>query len=600
MKKVIDNCLFVLKDAMKHYPNVFLICFLIAFLSTLHSLLSSVLPSLIVEGLTASWDFIHVNFIIIIIGLAIAILNFVISYLSAIYSVQQGLCRQQFILYVNTKVMKCKYADVENPNMQIKIDQITDLIYPDNPNLGINAIHSSVKDMIVTLTGIFSCIIILRQVSFLVTLLVIVVSIIHTFLNKKISDYVQNNRNKWAESEKKIKYVGEKLTEPEYAKDIRAFNCKKWILEKMQLFIDERMFWIKKVQTNNNLISIIKVLINIFYDILILSYIIYSVIQERISTSEFVWYSSLVLQLSSYTERIFNSMVKIKLGSNDVQLIREFLDINNELPYGNKIIDEIKELPVSIELRNVSFRYSPNTNYIIENFNFIINKGEKIAIVGENGAGKSTLIKLLCGLYKPEKGDIFINNISTIKYSFEEILDLFSVVFQDYTILPFSISQNIAMQPEDKINQERVKKCINNSGLNDFLEIIDQPLLKAANENGIELSGGQIQKLLLARALYKDAPIVLLDEPTAALDPIAESNLYNQFNDLVQNKTSFFVSHRLASTRFCDKILFLDKGKIIEQGTHDDLIKLNGKYAELYKIQSKYYKESVTKSEEKG
>lgn len=156
------------------------------------------------------------------------------------------------------------------------------------------------------------------------------------------------------------------------------------------------------------------------------------------------------------------------------------------------------------------------------------------------------------------------------------------------------------MQPEDKINQERVKKCINNSGLNDFLEIIDQPLLKAANENGIELSGGQIQKLLLARALYKDAPIVLLDEPTAALDPIAESNLYNQFNDLVQNKTSFFVSHRLASTRFCDKILFLDKGKIIEQGTHDDLIKLNGKYAELYKIQSKYYKESVTKSEEKG
>ena len=246
--------------------------------------------------------------------------------------------------------------------------------------------------------------------------------------------------------------------------------------------------------------------------------------------------------------------------------------------------------PIRIRFENVSFRYPGASENIINNLNVEIERGEKIALIGENGAGKSTLIKLLCGIYKPTEGNIYVNDISLNDYSTESIATLYSVVFQQFVVLPFSIAQNVSMSEIENTDVEKVKDCMTTVGLESLTEDLDAMLIKEASENGLNLSGGQIQRLLIARAAYKDSSCYLLDEPTSALDPVIESEIYQKYNEITKGKTVVFVSHRLASTRFCDRILYLKNGQIVEQGSHEDLLELNGEYTKMYQTQAQYYK----------
>jgi len=256
-----------------------------------------------------------------------------------------------------------------------------------------------------------------------------------------------------------------------------------------------------------------------------------------------------------------------------------------------------EELPCNIEFKDITFRYAGSESNVIEKFNLKIGKGEKLAIVGVNGAGKTTLIKLLCGLYHPSSGEILVNGNNICKYNRDEYYSILSAVFQDIYIMPISIAKNIALCKEEKIDRKRVLQCLKLAGLKDkidtFTKGIDTKLMKSMNQTATDLSGGELQKLVLARALYKNAPIIILDEPTAALDPIAENELYLKYGDLTKDRTSIFISHRLSSTRFCDRIVFLHKGNIAELGSHDELMKLKGKYAQMFEIQSHYYKENI-------
>jgi len=263
---------------------------------------------------------------------------------------------------------------------------------------------------------------------------------------------------------------------------------------------------------------------------------------------------------------------------------------------GESIAPE-RDKDYSLELRNVTFRYPGADEDTLQDINLTVQPGEKLAIVGLNGAGKTTLVKLLCGFYNPTDGQVLLNGQDIRVYDRRQYYSLFTAVFQEFNIIPISIAENIAQNSADKLDSDRVYECLELANLADKIKTlpdgVNSLLRKEVHDEALELSGGETQRLMLARALYKSAPILILDEPTAALDPIAESKLYEQYNNLSTGRLSIYISHRLASTRFCDRIIFLDGKIIAETGTHDELLEADGKYAELFEIQSKYYREEV-------
>lgn len=250
---------------------------------------------------------------------------------------------------------------------------------------------------------------------------------------------------------------------------------------------------------------------------------------------------------------------------------------------------------VSISLKDVCYRFEENGKNVVDHISLEVAAGERIAVVGMNGAGKTTLTKLISGLFTPVEGEIRIDGVSQERFDKREYYRIFSSIFQDIHFLPLSIGTNITLKQKEEWDVPRLQECVEKAGLAEKIASLekglDTPLIKNVNEDACELSGGQKQKLLLARALYKNAPVLILDEPTAALDPIAENELYLQYRDLTAGKTSFFISHRFASTRFCDRILLLEAGRICEMGTHEELMKLGGRYAQMYEVQSRYFRE---------
>jgi len=249
-----------------------------------------------------------------------------------------------------------------------------------------------------------------------------------------------------------------------------------------------------------------------------------------------------------------------------------------------------------IRMENVTFRYPGADQDALTNINLTLHPGEKLAVVGLNGAGKTTLVKLLCGFLDPTEGRVLLDGTDIRVYNRADYYTLFSAVFQDLSLLAATIAVNVA-QTFDSVDMERVKECIDKAGLRKKIESLPDQYETFLNhevyDDAVMLSGGETQRLMLARALYKDAPFILLDEPTAALDPIAEADLYSKYNEMTQGRSSVYISHRLASTRFCDRIIMIGNSSIIEEGTHEELLARGGEYAKLYEVQSKYYKEGA-------
>lgn len=304
---------------------------------------------------------------------------------------------------------------------------------------------------------------------------------------------------------------------------------------------------------------------------------------------------SLVLYCGSFMQ-IINGIMKMAVTfgktAEMVPLVNYYFDIVNikdDMTYGAKELDLSDKF--EIEFKNVSFKYPNMESYALKNINIKINNGEHLAVVGRNGSGKTTFIKLMCRLYDVTDGEILINGINIKEYSKESIISLYSVVFQDFKIFSTTLAQNISTNEE--YDKERLYDALDKANIKDRVLKMENKectyLYKDLDKAGVEISGGEAQKLALARALYKDAPIVILDEPTAALDPIAEHEIYNRFNSFVENKTAIYISHRLSSCVFCDKIAVFDKSRLVESGTHQELLTAGEKYFELWNAQAKYY-----------
>ena len=270
----------------------------------------------------------------------------------------------------------------------------------------------------------------------------------------------------------------------------------------------------------------------------------------------------------------------------------EFLDIPNDMYQGSLTVEKRNDRKYEVEFKNVSFKYPGSDNYALKNVNMKFEIGKRLAVVGMNGSGKTTFIKLLCRLYDPTEGEILLNGIDIRKYNYAEYMNIFSVVFQDFKLLALKLGENVASGAS--YDKKRVLKCLADAGFDENLkkmpEGLDTYLYTDYGENGVNVSGGEAQKIAIARALYKDAPFIILDEPTAALDPVTEAEIYSKFNDIVGDKTAIYISHRLSSCKFCDEIIVFDSGAVIQQGTHERLVAdEGGKYYELWNAQAKYY-----------
>ena len=285
---------------------------------------------------------------------------------------------------------------------------------------------------------------------------------------------------------------------------------------------------------------------------------------------------------------LFYGLGELKNNEQFLETYLEYFDLQNDMYQGSLSVEKRSDKQFDIEFKNVSFRYTGSEDYALKDINLNLKVGERLAVVGQNGSGKTTFIKLLCRLYDPTEGEIHMNDFNVRKYDYRQYLDLFSVVFQDYNLLAMPLGNNVASA--EKWDAVKAEQMLYEVGFGERYEEmpkkLETSLYKDFDEEGVNISGGEAQKIALARALYKDAPFIILDEPTAALDPIAEAEIYSKFDEIVGDKTAIYISHRLSSCRFCDKIAVFDKGRIVQVGTHEELLATNEIYQDVYESQT--------------
>lgn len=443
------------------------------------------------------------------------------------------------------------------------------------------------------------------------------------YFNQFARNYMNSVMEENTEISRKMGIIERSALEPTFGKDARIYRMESWLHRILFDYRDQGCAWQKRVEKRWYLPAASDTIFIALRDGFAYILFIRMAFRGEISLSELTLMLGIVARFSDWIFGFVNACMEIKTADKLIVEFRKTLDMPDSFHHKEISLDQMetgdtikkkkrKKIQTSInknitipkiqlkfapeiELKDVSFCYGEEEQEILSDINLHIHSGERIAIVGANGAGKTTLVKLLCGFYHPTKGEIFVNHRLIEDYIIEDYFKMVGVVFQDMDILSISIVSIVSGKEKKETDMKRFWEAVEQAGIRKKIESLEQKedtyLGLTFDEHGIQLSGGETQKLMLARCIYKNAPFLILDEPTSALDPIAESAIYEEYHDLTEKKTSIFISHRLASTKFCDRILFLENGKIIEEGSHQELLDKKGRYAEIYHIQSHYYKE---------
>ena len=416
-----------------------------------------------------------------------------------------------------------------------------------------------------------------------------------------IAFLVSNHINMWgyrhSDEEESLQrdadYLRSKITSVTLAKDIRILGLQDWLQSVWQKCLSLLDAYAVKREKVYIWINVLDVALSLLRNGIAYAYLIGMALSKNLSASEFLLYFAAFTGFTNWITGIMQEFSSLHLECLDLSIVQEFLD------YPEPFLFDEGEEPKSadnyeLRMEHVSFRYPGTEKYIFKDLNLVIHPGERIAVVGLNGAGKTTIVKLLCGLYDPDEGQVLLNGADIRKFNRRKYYELFSAVFQECSLMDITLGENISQQI-DVIENDRIRECIESAGLTNTVGQLSKGLYTPVGRDvfldGVLFSGGQTQRMMLARALYKDGPILILDEPTAALDPLAEHDIYMKYSTMTAGKTSVFISHRLASTRFCDRILYVEGGGIKEEGTHEQLLELGGGYASLFEIQSHYYQE---------
>ena len=501
---------------------------------------------------------------------------------------------------IQNKALTMSYPDIEDQNVRKKMDKASMLVTSNTA--ATEAIWTTLMNLLKNTVEFIVYLSLLSTLNPLIIIAVLVTTIVSFSVSNYLGGWRYRHRDEEAEYSRRMNYLSERSRDYTLAKDVRIFGMRDWIEDVYSSMLGLYRGFVAKGERVCIWGNIIDVMLTFMRNGIVYLFLIGVVLKGELSAAQFVLFFNTVNAFTGGIGKIMTDLATLWKQSLDISAVREFLDYPEsfKMEEGIPITPDLS-IPYLIELQDVSFRYPEAEKNTLTHINLTIRPGEKLAIVGLNGAGKTTLIKLICGFLDPTEGKVLLNDTDIRMYNRRDYYQLFSAVFQDFSVLDVTIAENIA-QTDVNINRSLMKRCIDQAGLTEKIDSLPKGVethIGRVFEDGIDLSGGELQRLMLARALYKNAPIIVLDEPTSALDPIAESEIYNKYSELTDGRMAIYISHRLASTRFCDRIILIAEGGIDEEGTHDELIARNGHYADLFEIQSRYYREGGVENERK-
>ncbi len=499
--------------------------------------------------------------------------------------------RTRIIGLVSYKSNTTSYAN----NLNVNFIRLREKAYNsmNNNRSATEYIWETLTVLLTNVGGLLCYLLVLSGIDPVMLLVIAVTSIASFFASKRAAAWEYEHREEDEKYVAKLRDIRDKSESVAIAKDIRIFGLEDWLRDIHKGILNLYWDFICRREKAHLFSDLADVFLSVARNAIAYGYLLALALGQGLSASEFLLLFTAVSGFTAWVTGILKQVAELRRESVDISLVREFLEYPEPFRFeGGKPLPEAEVLELRLE--NVSYRYPGAEKDTICNMNLTIHPGEKLAIVGLNGAGKTTLVKLLCGFLDPTRGRVLLNGQDVREFNRREYYSLFSAVFQEFSILDVTVAENVSQQAEGT-DEERVWDCLEKAGLTKVIQALPQGLQTHVGRevylDGVLFSGGETQRLMLARALYKNAPILLLDEPTAALDPIAENDIYQKYDSMTAGKLSVFISHRLASTRFCDRILFLKDGVIAEEGTHDSLLSLGGDYAKLFEVQSRYYQE---------
>ena len=588
-----QNTGFMLRTSRKYAKSVFPLCIVLALLSAGKSVAELLIAPAILNKIELSASLGSVVFTIAAFALVLMLLSGLRSYVDTNALFGRIAVRSQGIyLSISRKYAETSYPNLLNTDF-LALGEKASAACAGNSESS-EAIWTTLTDLMTSCIGFVVYLALLTNLNLWLAALVAATTAVSYFASKRINEWGYLHRSEELELTKKIEYANKTATSREFAKDIRMFGLRGWLEDLWGSTMRLYSAFCAKRERKYIWANIIDIVLTFLRNGIAYAFLIGITVKNGLPASQFLLYFAALSGFAQWVVEILDKLSVMHKQSLDISTIREFLDWNEpfDLNGGERIAFEPNK-QYEIRLDDVSFRYPKADKDTLSHINLTVHPGEKLAIVGLNGAGKTTLVKLVCGFLDPTEGRILLNGEDIRKFNRNDYYALFSAVFQEFSVLDVTVKENVA-QCVDGIDETRVWQCIDKAGLTEKIKSlpkgIETHLGRRVFKDGVEFSGGQTQRLMLARALYKNAPILVLDEPTAALDPIAENDIYQKYNDMTHGRTSFFISHRLASTRFCDRIIFVDGGKIAEEGTHDELLKNGGGYAYLFEVQSKYYR----------
>lgn len=588
-----QNTGFMLRTSRKYAKSVFPLCIVLALLSAGKSVAELLIAPAILNKIELSASLGNVVFTIAAFALVLMLLSGLRSYVDTNALFGRIAVRSQGIyLSISRKYAETSYPNLLNTDF-LALGEKASAACSGNSEAS-EAIWTTLTDLMTSCIGFVVYLALLTNLNLWLAALVAATTAVSYFASKRINEWGYLHRSEELELTKKIEYANKTATSREFAKDIRMFGLRGWLEDLWGSTMRLYSAFCAKRERKYIWANIIDIVLTFLRNGIAYAFLIGITVKNGLPASQFLLYFAALSGFAQWVVEILDKLSVMHKQSLDISTIREFLDWDEpfDLNGGERIAFEPNK-QYEIRLDDVSFRYPKADKDTLSHINLTVHPGEKLAIVGLNGAGKTTLVKLVCGFLDPTGGRILLNGEDIRKFNRNDYYALFSAVFQEFSVLDVTVKENVA-QCVDGIDETRVWQCIDKAGLTEKIKSlpkgIETHLGRRVFKDGVEFSGGQTQRLMLARALYKNAPILVLDEPTAALDPIAENDIYQKYNEMTHGRTSFFISHRLASTRFCDRIIFVDGGKIAEEGTHEELLKNGGGYAYLFEVQSKYYR----------